>query len=143
MIADPAETILVPAVRPRPRLVVWKVLPGSAFARVVFADGSPGAFAQIRSPLLPAEPAGSCFFEPVFFLRHPVIAALPAMRAATSNDGFPHATEAATRARRPRNLSASRRSSRAGPFGVMMLPAIREAESMRGATKQCGSTAST
>src|SRR5215467_2551926 len=52
-VADARDSILVPAVRPRSRVVMREVLPGVAIWAVVLANGAPGTLAEVRTPTLP------------------------------------------------------------------------------------------
>ena len=61
-IRDPGHPVLVPPVGPRAGVIVRERVPGVATLRVVLANGAPGAFAQIRAPLVP----GIRFEEIVF-----------------------------------------------------------------------------
>ncbi len=52
-VRDAGHAVLVPAIRARARMIVRERLPGVATLGVVLADRSPGAFAQVRAPLVP------------------------------------------------------------------------------------------
>src|SRR5207245_11692260 len=52
-IADPRESILVPAVRARAGMVVREIVPGGSARAVVLAHAAPGAFTDVRAPTLP------------------------------------------------------------------------------------------
>ncbi len=52
-IAEAGEAILVPAVGAAAGLVVREVVPGIAVGAVVLAHGAPGAFGEVRAPVLP------------------------------------------------------------------------------------------
>src|SRR5262245_19133671 len=52
-IAEPAERILAPAIRPAARVIVGEIFPGAAVSAVVFTHGSPGAIADVGAPPLP------------------------------------------------------------------------------------------
>src|SRR5690348_13753676 len=54
-IAESEEAIFVPAISARARLIVREIVPRIAVCAVVFAHGSPCAFAQVRSPSLPID----------------------------------------------------------------------------------------
>jgi hypothetical protein len=58
-IGNAGQSILIPAIGARASLVVRKRFPGSPVWAVVFADGTPGPFAEIGSPAFPMSlPAG-------------------------------------------------------------------------------------
>src|SRR5262249_27763062 len=61
VVRDAGEAVLSPPVRPRSRLIVAEMIPGVARVAVVLANGSPLAFAEIRSPLAPPTPCVACF----------------------------------------------------------------------------------
>ena len=52
------EPLLVPAVRPRPRVVVRERRPGIAVGAVVLAHRAPGALREVRSPAIPGAAVG-------------------------------------------------------------------------------------
>jgi hypothetical protein len=66
-VADAAQTVLVPAVDARARVVVREIVPGGALGAVVFAHRAPGALAEIGPPILPG---GAVLPEPVAFDAH-------------------------------------------------------------------------
>src|SRR6266545_1215281 len=66
-IADSGQTVFVPAVGARPRVIVWKIVPGSATGAVVFAHRAPGAFAHVGPPALPMRFTIARFLKPSFF----------------------------------------------------------------------------
>jgi hypothetical protein len=53
LIADPSQTVFVPAISAGTGLVMVKVLPGGADGAVVFPHGSPGSLRQVRAPKPP------------------------------------------------------------------------------------------
>src|SRR2546429_9482233 len=69
-IANTGEPVFVPAIGARPRMVVWKIIPGGAICTVVFARGSPRAFGEIRTPAFPVLRALARFFESARFRGH-------------------------------------------------------------------------
>src|SRR5262249_10295614 len=68
-VADPGEAVFVPAIRPRPGMVVREVVPRSAPRAVILADAAPCAFAQVRPPTLPVLRAPEVFLEADLFCR--------------------------------------------------------------------------
>src|SRR5262249_12548776 len=54
-----------PAVGARSRLVVREVVPRGAVRAVVLANGAPLAFAEVRTPLAPGNPALASFVESI------------------------------------------------------------------------------
>ena len=52
-VRDAGHAVLVPAIGPRPRVVVRERGPGVAALGVVLADGAPGPLAEVRAPLVP------------------------------------------------------------------------------------------
>jgi hypothetical protein len=56
-VADPGQSVFVPAVDSGAGVVMREVIPGVAIAAVVFADRAPGSLAEIRTPTLPVFPA--------------------------------------------------------------------------------------
>src|SRR5919201_6684457 len=71
VVANPAQAVLVPPVRPRPCVVVRKEAPGVAVRAVILADGSPSPFAQIGTPLPPGRPAARNLQQAVPLGVHP------------------------------------------------------------------------
>src|SRR5450631_1782605 len=63
-VADAGHAVLVPAIRPRARLVVRKAVPGVAVGAVVLTHRSPAALAQVRAPAPPARRPGIRLREP-------------------------------------------------------------------------------
>src|SRR5207248_10472073 len=59
VVANGGESVLAPAVRTRPRVVVRKVVPRVAVRAVVLAHGAPRAFADIRAPCSPRRRIGT------------------------------------------------------------------------------------
>src|SRR6266702_8767762 len=51
-VADACDAVFIPAVRFRPRMIVWQMFPGRAPGTVVFADRATCALADVRSPAL-------------------------------------------------------------------------------------------
>ncbi len=66
-VADAAEAVLAPAVRPRARLIVREIVPGIAVGAVVLAHGSPLALAEIWTPLLPRDARLTGIVQPLLF----------------------------------------------------------------------------
>src|SRR5439155_22476231 len=58
VIADAAEAVLVPPVRPGTRVVVREVVPGGAPGAVVLAHRAPGPLGQVGPPVAPGPGAG-------------------------------------------------------------------------------------
>src|SRR6266852_2383883 len=52
-VADAAYSIFIPAISPRPRVIMRKVFPCRAVCAVVFAHRSPCALAHVGAPPLP------------------------------------------------------------------------------------------
>ena len=69
-IRDARQSILVPAVSSGTGVIVREILPGVSVRAVIFADGAPCAFAEVRSPPLPMLLARRRFRQSGFFLRH-------------------------------------------------------------------------
>src|SRR6266705_7108228 len=53
-VGNSTDAILAPAISARPRVVMREIIPRIAVRAVIFADCSPCALAQIRSPKIPA-----------------------------------------------------------------------------------------
>src|SRR6266478_5009687 len=53
LIGNSTDTVFVPTVRTRTRMLVWKIIPRVAVRAVVLSHCSPGALGQIRSPEMP------------------------------------------------------------------------------------------
>ncbi len=60
-VRNPGDAVFAPAVGPTAGVIVRKIIPGTAVGAVVFAHGSPGSLAEIRSPFFPV-----CFAIAVF-----------------------------------------------------------------------------
>src|SRR5262249_31978710 len=69
-IRNAGETVLVPTIRTRPRVIVGKVVPGRSVRAVVLADRPPRPLAQIGSPPLPVLAARAGFLQTAFFSIH-------------------------------------------------------------------------
>src|ERR1051325_11547082 len=69
-IADAADSVFAPSIRPAPGMIVGKVFPGVSISAVVFAHGSPLALREIRPPTLPVGFACAILFESLFFGCH-------------------------------------------------------------------------
>ena len=52
-VGEAGKSVLAPAVRARPGVVVWQVLPGRTARAVVLADGAPLPFTDVRAPQVP------------------------------------------------------------------------------------------
>ncbi|MGB7153998.1 MAG: hypothetical protein WBD08_07355 [Candidatus Acidiferrales bacterium] len=52
-VAESRDAVLAPAIRLAARVVVGEVGPGGAVGAVVFADGAPGALADVWAPAAP------------------------------------------------------------------------------------------
>ena len=57
-IRESRDAVLAPAIGAAARVIVREVFPGGAARAVILADGAPLAFAQIRTPVLPALGSG-------------------------------------------------------------------------------------
>src|SRR5207302_170724 len=66
-VADAAETVFSPPVRPRTRVIVREVVPRGSAGAVVLAHRAPLACRQIRTPPPPPLEAGAVGVEPVLF----------------------------------------------------------------------------
>ncbi len=66
-VADSGQAILIPAVDSAAGMLVGEEIPGFSVFTVIFAHRSPGALAEVRSPLFPIRPALAIFFEPSMF----------------------------------------------------------------------------
>src|SRR4051794_7186135 len=53
VVADSSNSVLAPAISAAARVIVWKIFPGSAVRRIIFAHRAPLSFGQIRSPAPP------------------------------------------------------------------------------------------
>src|SRR5262249_20071671 len=69
-VADSRQPILVPAISPRPGLLMRKILPGLAVSAVVFANGAPSPLAHVRPPALPVSAAIVRLLQAHFFFGH-------------------------------------------------------------------------
>src|SRR5262249_57433889 len=67
VVADSRQPVLAPSIGARARLVVAEVVPRVTGRAVVFADRAPLPFAQVRSPLLPRNPALASLLQPTVF----------------------------------------------------------------------------
>ena len=70
VVADAGQAVLAPAVSPAAGVVVRQVAPGVALGAVVFADGAPLAFAQVRPSLLPRPVTLAVLLQPPFLFAH-------------------------------------------------------------------------
>src|SRR5947209_15314549 len=52
-VADAADSVFIPAIGARARVIVRQIVPGRAICAVVFAHSAPRALTQIRSPTFP------------------------------------------------------------------------------------------
>src|SRR5262249_48212621 len=52
-VANAGQAVLVPAIRPRPRVIVREVAPGIAAGAVVLPDRAPRTLGEVRSPPIP------------------------------------------------------------------------------------------
>src|SRR5512139_322272 len=68
IIRDSGDAILTPAVSPRSRLVVAKIVPGIPVLAVIFPDGAPLALAEIGTPFLPRDLLFARLLQAEFFL---------------------------------------------------------------------------
>ena len=68
-VADAGQSVLVPPISPRPRMVVRKVLPGAAVGAVVFAHRAPRALAQERTPAVPVGAVRAALLHADLFFR--------------------------------------------------------------------------
>src|ERR1051325_1439108 len=69
-VGDARNSIFVPTVGARPRMIVREVIPGTAIRTVVFAHRAPSAFAQIWSPTLPVLRPSPGLFQSLLFRSH-------------------------------------------------------------------------
>src|ERR1700689_122699 len=69
-ITDAGNAIFIPAVGPRPGVIVRKVVPGIAVGAVVLAHRAPCPLAQIWSPALPMPLTITDLGEPDLLFRH-------------------------------------------------------------------------
>ena len=69
-IANAGEPVLVPAINPRARVLMRKIIPGVSIRAVIFAHRSPRTLRQIRPPKLPRLPARSVFRQSRLFGIH-------------------------------------------------------------------------
>ena len=67
-VGDAADAVFAPAVGTRARMVVREIFPSGAAGTVVFANRSPLALGEIRSPALPVFFSIAVFLEPLVFL---------------------------------------------------------------------------
>src|SRR5262249_18997324 len=70
MVRESREAVFVPAVDPRPRVIVREVVPRCAIAAVIRAHRAPGALAEIRAPALPGHVLVTRVFEPLLLGGH-------------------------------------------------------------------------
>ena len=70
VVADTRQAILVPAIGTGAGVLVGKIVPGFAGRAVVFAHGSPGALADVRSPALPVHLAEARLLQTFLFCAH-------------------------------------------------------------------------
>src|SRR5579872_5779187 len=69
-IGDAGDAVFIPAVSTGTRVLVRKEIPCIAVGAVIFAHGTPCAFAQIWSPALPMLGPAARFRQPLFFVGH-------------------------------------------------------------------------
>jgi len=62
------NAVFSPTVRPRTGLLVGEVTPSIAIFRIVFSDGRPLPFSDVRTPPLPVFDAIPIFLEPLLLL---------------------------------------------------------------------------
>src|ERR1700722_3454759 len=72
-VADPADAVLSPAIRARPRMLVRKILPRRAVRTVILADRSPLPLGKIRPPAPPVLGALVGFLQALLFGCHRVV----------------------------------------------------------------------
>src|SRR5262249_3515581 len=70
VVRDAQQPVLAPAIGPRARVLVGKVLPGRAVDRVVLADGSPLSRGQVGAPAAPVGRPRARLGEAPLFSRH-------------------------------------------------------------------------
>jgi len=70
-VADSGDAVFVPAVGAGPGMIVGNVLPRGPVRAVIFADRSPGPFAQIGPPAFPVSFAGVGGGQPCLFRGQP------------------------------------------------------------------------
>jgi hypothetical protein len=57
------DAVFTPAIGARTSLIVREIVPGGAIVAVVFADGAPLAFAEVRTPTFPRDVLESAVIE--------------------------------------------------------------------------------
>ena len=70
VVGDAGQPVLAPAIGAGAGLVVGEVVPGVAVLAVIFADGPPLSFAEVRPPLFPGGFLLARCVEPVVFRGH-------------------------------------------------------------------------
>ena len=55
-VADARDAVFIPAIRPRPRMIVRQILPCRSARAVIFAHGPPGALTEVGPPAAPVSP---------------------------------------------------------------------------------------
>ena len=70
VVRDAHQPVLSPAVNPRTRVVVGKIIPGLAGRAVILAHRAPLAFAQVRAPPPPVSFARAFIFQSLLFRVH-------------------------------------------------------------------------
>src|SRR5277367_2310184 len=66
-IAETGNSIFAPAIGPGAGVIVREIIPGIAIRAVIFADGPPLAFGEVRSPTLPVDGPISARLESLSF----------------------------------------------------------------------------
>jgi hypothetical protein len=72
-IADAGEAVLIPPVRTRTSVVMRKIIPRTAIRRVIFSNGAPRTFREIRSPTFPVPGPGVRLSKALLFCVHKLI----------------------------------------------------------------------
>jgi len=66
-IRNAGQSFFVPSIGLRAGMVMGQELPGRSIGTIVFADRSPGPFAEVRAPPLPMFPAEVIVIEALLF----------------------------------------------------------------------------
>src|ERR1700739_2069267 len=69
-VGNPQDSVFAPAVGSRTCVIVREEIPRCSVFAVVFADGAPLPFGEIRPPALPVRLSASRFFKTFFFGVH-------------------------------------------------------------------------
>src|ERR1700722_10600829 len=69
-VGDTHEPIFSPSVRPAARMFMGKVIPRIASLGIIFANGGPLSFGEVRTPPFPVFLSGSIFLQTLKFFVH-------------------------------------------------------------------------